>query len=105
MTIAPCSWASPATSTGCGRLDEAGLREVRRMDAEDDRRPPVRERRLEVGGASPVRRADLDQPGARSPDDLRDADAAADLDQLAARDRDPVLAGQPDRERRAPRRC
>ena len=81
-----------------GRLDEPGLREVRRVDAQDDRRPPVRERRLEVGGASPVGRADLDQARARSPDDLRDAHATADLDQLAARDRDPVLAGQPDRE-------
>ena len=34
-----------------------------------------------------------------SSDDLRDADATADLDQLAARDGDAVLAGQPDRER------
>ena len=81
-----------------GRLDEAGLREVRRMDAEDDGRPAVGERRLEVGGARPVRRPDLDQPRAGPPDDLRDPDAAADLDQLAARDRDAVLAGQPDRE-------
>ena len=68
------------------------------MDAQDDGRPPVRERRLEVGGAGPVRRPDLDEARAGSSDDLRDADATADLDQLAARDRDAMLAGQPDRE-------
>ena len=79
-------------------LDEPGLREVRRMDAQDDGRPPVRERRFEVGGAGPVRRPDLDEARAGSSDDLRDADATADLDQLAARDRDAMLAGQPDRE-------
>ena len=98
MTIAPCSWASRASSTGFGRLDEPGLREVRWMDAQDDGRPPVRERRFEVGGAGPVRRPDLDEARAGSSDDLRDADATADLDQLAARDRDAMLAGQPDRE-------
>ena len=82
-----------------GRLDEAGLREVRRMDAQDDGRPPVGERRLEVGGAGPVRRPDLDEPRAGPADDLRDPDAAADLDELAARDGDAAPAGQPDRER------
>ena len=82
-----------------GRLDEPGLREVRRVDAQDDVRPAVGQRRLEVGGTRPVRRADLDEPRAGPPDDLRDPDAAADLDQLAARDGDAAPAGEPDRER------
>ena len=81
-------------------------REVRRMDAQDDGRPAVGERRLEVGGARPVRRADLDEPGAGAPDDLRDPHAAADLDELAARDRDaaPRRPARP-RARARPRCC
>ena len=69
------------------------------MDAQDDRRPALGERRLEVGGPRPVRRPDLDQLRAGPPDDLRDPDAATDLDELAARDDDPAAPGQPDRER------
>ena len=69
------------------------------MDAEHDRRPALGERRLEVGRARPVRRADLDQSRAGPPHDLRDPHAAADLDQLAARDRDAATTGQSDRER------
>ena len=68
-----------------GRLHEPGLAEVRRVDAEDEPGAAVGEGRLEVGDARPVRRPDLDQPRACPPDDLRDPDAAADLDELAAR--------------------
>ena len=61
---------------------------------------PSGERRLEVLDAGPVRRPDLDQPGAGPPDDLRDPHAAADLDELAARHDDPAAApGEPDRQR------
>ena len=81
-----------------GRLDEAGLGEVRRVDAEDDRRAAVGQGRLEVARACPVGGADLDEPGTGPAHDLGDPHATADLDQLAARDRDPVFPGQPDRQ-------
>ena len=41
---------------------------------------------LVVGGARPVRRADLDEPRAGAGEHVGDAEAVADLDQLAARD-------------------
>ena len=41
---------------------------------------------LVVGGARAVRRADLDEPRARAREHVGDAEAVADLDQLAARD-------------------
>ena len=83
-----------------GRLGEAGHREVRGVDPQDDPRAPVGERRLEVRGARPVRRPDLDEPRAGAADDLGDAHAAADLDELAARHDDAATApGEPDRQR------
>ncbi len=82
-----------------GRLDEPGLGEVRRVDAQDHDGLPVRQRGVEVGGAGPVRGADLDQSRAGAPDDLRDAHAATDLDQLPARNGHAPAAGQPDRQR------
>ena len=88
-----------------GRLDEPVLAEVRRVDPQDQPRPAVGERRLEVGDAGPVRRPDLDQLRARAPHDLRDPDAAADLDQLAAAHRDAAATRQPARRARRPRRC
>ena len=100
MTIAPWRWASVGERRRVRRLGEPGHREVRGMDAEDDAGPAVRERRLEVGGPRPVRRPDLDQLRAGPPDDLGDPDAAADLDELAARDGDAAPpAGEPDGER------
>ena len=99
-TIAPWRWASAASAARVGRLDEALLAEVRRVDAEDEPALAVRERRRVVGDPGPVRRPDLDEAGAGPPDDLRDPHAAADLDKLPARDDDPAAApGQPDRER------
>ena len=41
---------------------------------------------LVVGGARPVRRSHLDEAGARAREHVGDAEAVADLDQLAARD-------------------
>ena len=80
-------------------LDEADGAEVRRMRAQD--RPGLlaagRQRGLVVGAARAVRRAHLDEPRARGREDLGDPEAAADLDQLPARD-DGVAAA---RERRA----
>ena len=58
-------WAAAASAAGIGRLDEAGLAEVRRVDAEDEPGAAVGERRLEVGDARAVRRPDLDQLRAR----------------------------------------
>ena len=83
-TIAPCACAASRELARVGRLREPVLAEVRRVDAQDEPRPAVGEHLLEVGDPRPVRRAHLDQPRAGPPDDLRDPDAAADLDQLAA---------------------
>ena len=69
---------------GIRRLDEPGLAEVRRVDPKHQPRPAVLEGRLEVACPRPVRRPDLDQLRARAPHDLRDPDATADLDELAA---------------------
>ena len=44
------------------------------------------DRLLVVGGSRAVRRPDLDEPRARARQDVRDPEAVADLDQLAARD-------------------
>jgi hypothetical protein len=81
-----------------GRLREARLGEVRWMDPEDDLRPAFGERRFEVDGARPVGRPDLDQPRPGPPNDLRNPDTAADLDELATADRHATAAGQPDCE-------
>ena len=66
-------------------LGEAFDAEVRRVHAQERRRP-IADRRRIVGGAGPVGRADLAQDRARLRHDVRHAEAAADLDQLAARD-------------------
>ena len=69
------------------------------MDAKHQARPAVLERRREVRDPRPVRRPDLDEPRPGAPDDLRDPNAAADLDQLAARDGDaPTPPGEADGE-------
>ena len=69
------------------------------MDPQDDPRPAVGQRRLEVGDPGPVRRPDLDEARPGPPDDLRDPHAAADLDELAARDgHAPAAPGQADRQ-------
>ena len=81
-------------------LDEAGLPEVRRVDAEDRANAARRQRLREVGDACPVRRADLDEVSAGTSKDLGDPDAAADLDELAPGDGDPTAApDEADRER------
>ncbi len=78
-------------------LREAGLPEVGWMDPKDDTRPTFGQRRLEVRNPGPVRRPHLDELHAGSPQDLRYADAAADLDELAAPDDNAgALAGQAD---------
>ena len=82
-----------------GRLGEAGHREVRRVDAQDRAGAALGERRLEVGAPGAVGRPDLDEPRAGPPDDVGDPHAAADLDELPARDDDPAATGEPDRER------
>ena len=97
-TSAPCAWARAASSAGIGRLREAGHREVGRVDAQDHRRATLAERCLVVLDAGPVRRPDFDEAGAGPPDDLRDPDAAADLDELAPPDDDALPAGQADGE-------
>ena len=52
------------------------------------------DRALVVGGARAVRRADLDEPRARAREHVGDAEAVADLDQLAARDEHLAALGE-----------
>ena len=68
-------------------LGEADDAEVRLVDAQEQRRLRP-DRALVVGRPRPVRRPDLDQPRARAGEHVRDPEAVADLDQLAARDDD-----------------
>ena len=75
------------------RLDEARDAVVRGEDLEQER-GFGRDRRLVVGQAGAVGGADLDQLDAGRLQDLRDAEGAADLDQLAARDHRPAPGGQ-----------
>ena len=82
-----------------GRLDETGHGEVGRVDAQDRAGPAFRERRFEIDASRAVRGPDLDELGPAPADDVGDPDAAADLDELAARDDDPTATGQPDGER------
>jgi hypothetical protein len=66
-------------------LGEADDAEVRGMDAEDER-GAIADRRRVVGRAGAVGRPHLAQDRARLRHHVGDAEAAADLDQLAARD-------------------
>ena len=86
-------------------LGEADDAEVRLVDAQEERglRP---DRALVVGGARAVRRPDLDEPRARAGEHVGDAEAVADLDQLAARDDDLAALGERgEREQHRARRC
>ena len=67
------------------RLGEADDAEVRLVHAQQQRRV-VADRALVVGRARAVRRPDLDEPRAGAREHVGDAEAVADLDQLAARD-------------------
>ena len=71
--------------------------EVRGVDAQEDRGAAA-DRGGVVGGPRPVGRAHLAQGGARLPEHVRHAEAAAYLDQLAARDED--LAARRQRRQR-----
>ena len=66
-------------------LREADDAEVRLVHAQQQRRLRA-DRALVVGGARAVRRPDLDEPRAGAREHVGDAEAVADLDQLAARD-------------------
>ena len=68
-----------------GLLGEADDPEVRLVHAEQQRRLGA-DRALVVGRARPVRRPHLDEARAGAREHVRDAEAVADLDQLAARD-------------------
>ena len=100
MTIAPCAWASAASSAGSGASVKPAMREVRRVDAQDDRRPAVGQRRLEVGGARPVRRPDLDRAGRRPAGRSRGSGRRRRSRRARrARRRRRAAPGQPDRQR------
>jgi hypothetical protein len=80
-------------------LREAGLAEVRAMDAQDEASPAGFERLAEVLGPGPIGCPDLDESDAGSPDDLRDPNPATDLDELAARHRHAAPPGEADGQR------
>ena len=76
-----------------GPVGEPDHAEVRLVDAQDERR--VRpDRALVVLRVRPVRRPDLDQPRAGAHEHVRDPEAVADLDQLAARDEHLAALGE-----------
>src|SRR5437764_12600446 len=83
-TVAACDGGDLLEARPLLEADDA---EVRLVDAEEEGglRP---DRALVVGGARPVRRPDLDEAPARACEHLRDPEAVADLDQLAAPDDD-----------------
>src|SRR5437762_1570188 len=80
-----------------GPRDEAGQLEVARVHAKD-RASPLGDSRGVVARVRAVRRADLDELRSGPPQDVGNAEATADLDELAARD-DDLLAGRECRER------
>ena len=98
MSGTPWRRASSASAARVGRLDEALLSEVRSMDAQDEGGPAVLQRLLVVGSSRPIGGPDLDEASAGAPDDLGDPHAAADLDELAARDDHASPPGQAGRE-------
>ena len=74
-------------------LREADLPEVGLVDAKQERRLRA-DRRLVVGGARAVRRPHFPEAGAGAGEDVGDAKAVADLDQLAARDEHVAPVGE-----------
>ncbi len=87
------------------QLGEADDAEVRLVHAEQERGVGA-DRPLVVGGARAVRRPDLDEPRTGPREDVGDAEAVADLEQLAARDDDLASLRRAPRARAAPRlRC
>ena len=82
------------------RLGEAGHAVVAGVDPQQRRRVGA-EGALVVGDAGDVGGADLPEDSAADDQDFRDAEAAADLDELAARDDDlAALAQRPQRDHR-----
>ncbi len=97
MTRAPWAWASALTSAGSGASVKPAIVKLEGWTRRTTPRPALGQGRLEVRRARAIGRAHLDEPGAGPPDDVRDAHAAADLDELATRHDDPAAAtGQPD---------
>ena len=83
---APCGRATrDELARARGRSVKPTVRKFDWCDAQQQRGLGP-DRRLVVGGARAVRRADLDEARARAREHVGDAEAVADLDQLAARD-------------------
>ena len=97
-TIAPWRWASSATSRASGASTNPCWVKFDGCTRSTSR-APIGQWLLEVRGTSPIGRADLDQPRTGPADDLRDAHAAADLDQLAPADGHPAAARETHGER------
>ena len=89
----PCARATATTSSRARQLGEADDAEVRLVHAEQERGVGA-DRPLVVGGARAVRRPDLDEARAGAREDVGDAEAVADLEQLAARDDDLAPLGE-----------
>ena len=94
----------PAPAAPWRRADRGERRRVDLLGEADDavvggvhaqqQRGLGRDRALVVGGRRAVRRAHLDQAGAARGEDVGDAEAVADLDQLAARDEHVAARGE-----------
>ena len=85
------------------RLGEADDLEVRAMHAEDGS-GGVGDRVVEVGGPRPVGRPHFPQPGSALLNDVRDAERAADLDELSAGDDHFPAAGNGGQQQKSTRR-
>ncbi len=85
--------ATAASSRSDGRSVKPTVRKFDWCDAQQQRRLRP-DRRLVVGRARAVRRPDLDEARARAREHVRDPEAVADLDQLAARDDDLAALGE-----------
>ncbi len=85
-----------------GTLGEPHDAEVRLVHPQEERRIRA-DRALVVRGPGAIRRAYLDEAGTRAREDVRDAEAVPDLDQLPARD-DDLPALRQGRERKQHRR-
>ena len=99
----PCARATAASSFSDGRSAKPTTRKFDWCTRRSSAASAVAAR-VVVGGARAVRRPDLDQPRAGAREHVGDAEAVADLDQLAARDEHLAALGRARRARAASRR-
>ena len=91
-TTAPSSWAIAASAAGSASSTKPSIRKLDGWTRRTATAAAGLECLLVVGDPGPVRGADLDEPQPGASDDVRDAHATADLDELAASDGDALGA-------------